>query len=91
MNGMSSAGIVDEGAHHVAVFVFEDVAVVHVAAAVGGEADGDFDDLVGVDADGVLEAALVVVDSWSSSSAGSRPSVIVAVRARSSMPCSAIS
>jgi hypothetical protein len=29
----------DEGAHHVAVFVFEDVAVVHVAAAVGGEAD----------------------------------------------------
>src|SRR5258705_9870853 len=52
----------DEGAHHVAVFVFEDVAVVHVAAAVGGEADGDFGDLVGVDADGVLEAAFVVVD-----------------------------
>ena len=51
-----------EGAHHVAVFVFEDVAVVHVPAGVGGEADGDFDDLVGVDADGVLEAALVVVD-----------------------------
>src|SRR6266851_4015573 len=45
----------DEGAHHVAVFVFEDVAVVHVAAAVGGEADGDFGDLVRVDADGVLE------------------------------------
>jgi hypothetical protein len=42
--------------------VFEDVAVVHVAAAVGGEADGDFGDLVGVDADGVLEAAFVVVD-----------------------------
>src|SRR6266487_2999787 len=52
----------DEGAHHVAVFVFEDVAVVHVAAAVGGEADGDFGDLVGVDADGVLEAAFGVVD-----------------------------
>src|SRR6266699_3207991 len=52
----------DEGAHHVAVFVFEDVAVVHVAAAVGGETDGDFGDLVGVDADGVLEAAFVVVD-----------------------------
>src|SRR5258708_5125191 len=52
----------DEGAHHVAVLVFEDVAVVHVAAAVGGEADGDFDDLIGVDADGVLEAAFVVVD-----------------------------
>jgi hypothetical protein len=31
----------DEGAHHVAVFVFEDVAVVHVAAGIGGEADGD--------------------------------------------------
>jgi hypothetical protein len=42
--------------------MFEDVAVVHVAAAVGGEADGDFDDLIGVDADGVLEAAFVVVD-----------------------------
>jgi hypothetical protein len=52
----------DEGAHHVAVFVFEDVAVVHVAAAVGGEAYGDFGDLFGVDADGVLEAAFVVVD-----------------------------
>jgi hypothetical protein len=35
----------DEGAHHVAVFVFEDVAVVHVPAGVGGEADGDFEDL----------------------------------------------
>jgi hypothetical protein len=42
--------------------VFEDVAVVHVAAAVGGEADGDFCDLAGVDADGVLEAVFVVVD-----------------------------
>src|SRR6266851_3085077 len=52
----------DEGAHHVAVFVFEDVAVVHVAAAVGGEADGDFGDLVRVDADGVFQAAFVVVD-----------------------------
>src|SRR5262249_56405552 len=52
----------DEGAHHVAVFVFEDVAVVDVAAAVGGEADGYFGDLVGIDADGVLEAAFVVVD-----------------------------
>ena len=36
--------------------------MVHVAAAVGGEADGDFGDLVGVDADGVLEATFVVVD-----------------------------
>ena len=36
--------------------------MVHVAAAVGGEADGDLGDLVGVDADGVLEAAFVVVD-----------------------------
>ena len=36
--------------------------MVHVPAGVGGEADGEFDDLVGVDADGVLEAALVVVD-----------------------------
>ncbi len=52
----------DEGAHHVAVFVFEDVAVVHVAVAVGGEADGDLGDLMGVDADGVLKAAFVVVD-----------------------------
>jgi len=52
----------DEGAHHVAVFVFEDVAVVQVAAAVGGEADSDFGDLVGVDADGLLEAAFFVVD-----------------------------
>jgi hypothetical protein len=42
--------------------VFEDMAVIHVAAAVGGEADGDLDDLVGVNADGVLEAAFVVVD-----------------------------
>src|SRR5690348_11092996 len=29
------------GAHHVAVLVLQDVAVVHVAAAVGGEANGD--------------------------------------------------
>jgi hypothetical protein len=52
----------DEGSHHVAVLVFEDVAVVHVAAAEGGEADGDLDDLVGIDADGVLEPAFVFVD-----------------------------
>src|SRR5207237_4092771 len=31
-------------------------------AAVGGEADGDLDDLIRVDADGVLEPALVLVD-----------------------------
>jgi hypothetical protein len=42
--------------------VFEDVAVVHVPAAVGGEADSDLGDLAGVDADGVLQAAFVVVD-----------------------------
>jgi hypothetical protein len=52
----------DDGAHHVAVFVFEDVAVVHVAAAVGLEADGELDDLVGVDPDGVLEPSFVGVD-----------------------------
>src|SRR6266446_7194268 len=52
----------DDGAHHVAVLVFEDVAVVHVAAAVGLEADGELDDLVGVDADGVLESSFVGVD-----------------------------
>src|SRR6266700_3295683 len=52
----------DDGAHHVAVLVVEDVAVVHVAAAVGLEADGELDDLVGVDADGVLEPSFVGVD-----------------------------
>src|SRR4051794_37183757 len=50
-----------ERAHHVAVLVLEDVAVVHVPAAVGGEANGDLDDLVGVHADRVLEAAFVVI------------------------------
>jgi hypothetical protein len=52
-----------EGAHHVVVFVLEDVAVVHVAAAEDLEADEDVDDLVGVDADRVLEAQFVVVES----------------------------
>jgi hypothetical protein len=42
--------------------VLEDVAVVHVPAAVGVEADGDLDDLVRVDADRVLETAFVFVD-----------------------------
>ena len=42
--------------------MLEDVAVVHIAAAVGGEADCYLDDLVGVHADGVLETAFVVVD-----------------------------
>jgi len=51
-----------KGPHHVAVLVLEDVTVVHVPAAVVGEADGDLDDLVRVDADGVLEAALIVID-----------------------------
>ena len=36
--------------------------MVHVPAAVGGEADGDFGDLVRVDADGVFQAAFVVID-----------------------------
>ena len=36
--------------------------MVHVAAGVGGEADGNLDDLVGIDADRVLEPALVLVD-----------------------------
>jgi len=54
--------MMDDGAHHVAVLVFEDVAVVHVAAAVGLEADGELDDLVGVDADGVLEPSFAGVD-----------------------------
>ena len=43
-----------KGAHHVAVLVLQDVAVVHVPAAIGGKANGDLDDLVGIDADGVL-------------------------------------
>src|SRR6266542_2596415 len=51
-----------DGAHHVAVLVLEDVAVVHVAAGVGGEADGELDELVGVDPHGVLEPSLVGVD-----------------------------
>ena len=51
-----------ERPHHVAVLVFEDVAVVHVSAAVGREADGDLDDLLGIDANGVLEPPFVVVD-----------------------------
>jgi hypothetical protein len=38
------------------------MAVVHVPAAVAFEADGDLDDLVRVDADGVLETPLVVGD-----------------------------
>ena len=42
--------------------MLEDVAVVHVPAAVGREADGDLDELVWIDADGVLEPAFVVVD-----------------------------
>jgi hypothetical protein len=62
MNGISSGAMVTKGPHHVAVFVLEDVAVVHVPAAVGGEANGDLDELVGIDAHGVLEAAFVVVD-----------------------------
>ena len=53
----------DEGSHHVVVLVLEDVAVVHVAAAEHLEADDDVDDLVRVDADGVLEAELVVVEA----------------------------
>src|SRR4051794_13795991 len=39
-------------AHHVVVFVFEDVAVVHVAPAEDREADHDVDDFVGIDANG---------------------------------------
>src|SRR5207302_7293052 len=52
----------DERAHHVVVFVLEDMAVLHVARAEDGEADDDVDDLVRVDADGLLEAKLVVVE-----------------------------
>jgi hypothetical protein len=33
--GISSAGMMTKGRHHVVVFVFEDVAVVHVAAGEG--------------------------------------------------------
>jgi hypothetical protein len=62
MNGISSAGMTPEGAHHVVVFVLEDVTVVHVAAAEDLEADDDVDDFLRVDADGVLEAAFVVVE-----------------------------
>jgi hypothetical protein len=43
-----------ERPHHVVVLVLEDVAVVHVAAAEDLEPDDDVDDLVRVDADGVL-------------------------------------
>jgi hypothetical protein len=35
--------------------MLEDVAVIHVTAAVGLEADGEFDNLLRVDANGVLE------------------------------------
>ena len=52
----------DERAHHVAVFVLEDVAVVHVAPAEDLEADDDVDHLVRIDADGVFQAELVVVE-----------------------------
>jgi hypothetical protein len=44
----------DEGPYHVTVFVFQDVAVAHVPAAVAGEQDGDRHDFIGVDPDGVL-------------------------------------
>src|SRR6201993_2041750 len=60
--GHELGGHDDDGAHHVAVLVFEDVAVVHVAGAGVLEADGELDDLVGVDADGVLEPSFVGVD-----------------------------
>src|SRR6267143_6797805 len=49
-------------AHHFTVLVLQDVTVVHVPTAVGGEANGDLDDLVGIDPDGVLESAFVVID-----------------------------
>ena len=52
----------DEGAHHVVVFMLEDVTVVHVAAAEDLEADDDIDDFLRVDPNGLLEAALVVVE-----------------------------
>src|SRR5690349_7105238 len=60
--GHELGGHDDDGAHHVAILVFEDVAVVHVAAAVVPEADSELDDLVGVDADGVLKPSFVGVD-----------------------------
>ena len=80
----------DEGAHHVAVFVFEDVAVVHVPAAVGGEADSDFGDLVGLTRTVSLRPRSLSSMVSLSSSSGSRSKVTVAVMARSSMPCSGI-
>lgn len=45
----------DEGSHHLGVFVFEDVAVVDVAAW-DVEPDGDFDDVAGIDSDDVVPA-----------------------------------
>jgi hypothetical protein len=50
MNGINSAGMTTNGR------------VVHVAAAENVEAGDDVDDFVRVDADGVLEAAFVVVE-----------------------------
>lgn len=53
----------DEGAHHIAVLVLENMPVVHVPTTVGREPDGDFDDLARIDADRILKAAFVVIDS----------------------------
>jgi hypothetical protein len=61
------------------VFVLEDVTVVHVAAAEDLEADDDVDDFLRVDADGVLEAAFVVVELCGMPSSRSWPMRTVAL------------
>src|ERR1700757_2931406 len=57
--GHELGGHDDDGAHHVAILVFEDVAVVHVAAAVVLEADRELDDLLRGGGDGVLEPLFI--------------------------------
>lgn len=49
----------DDGTHHVAVLMLQDVAVIHEASRVGSEAQSDVEYLVGVEPDGVLEPQFV--------------------------------
>jgi class 3 adenylate cyclase len=52
----------DERTHHLVIFVFENVAMVHVPAGVTVEACGDGDQFAWVDAHGVLETHLVGIE-----------------------------
>ena len=90
MNGMSSAGMVTKGRICRGLRARE-LTVVHVPPAVGSEADCDLDDLVWVDADGVLEAAVVVVDGVVELVVGVAPSATEALISKSAMPSSGIS